>query len=477
MYNVSGLELLCSNRSPAICCGGLLGFATMQPAEVAKQIEGCSAFFASQQALLGSEKQQECAGAMCSSIVHQIKALGGLVVQDASVLSAAIAASGFSAKHKAELAHAVAEGASKSAVPELKARKCCQTWTAVETYLTKDDWTTLQGTASRATKVAVVVDRLYKAGLSCPSEATVKHMVALVASVHCPQATANDLHEMVLQVKTTVKGQQGHAVVLQHVKTFPPAPADLPEANYKNAYSEAQPCICSVPGFQEVLNKVPLRTTNRAIAGVGGSHGAIGNVAPQQDRPSAMEFMSMFWQHLQAQQQQSHTPSLRFTDPSTLSAKAAALVDSPAAPQAAPLMILDKDNQSPAASDRSAPSTGTGPSQSPVVAAAEPRPALPPPAQSVDDQIAALERLAAGCGADGKPATLPVAGKTKGNRKAAKEAVVKAKPAAVMKTIAKKNTDVASKSLQLGCGKCRGSPTGCVQCRNPSYGGKRFTRQ
>ena len=31
-------------------------------------------------------------------------------------------------------------------------------------------------------------------------------------------------------------------------------------------------------------------------------------------------------------------------------------------------------------------------------------------------------------------------------------------------------------SLQLGCSKCRGSPKGCIECRNPKFGGKRWTK-
>ena len=454
----------------------------MQASEIAKQIEGCSAFFASQQALLGVDKAQTCAGAMCSSIAKQIGALGGLVVHDASVISSAIANSGFSATHKAELAHVVAEGASKAIFPELKARKQCQTWAAVETYLTKDDWTTLQGTGSGYTKVAVVVDRLYKAGLSCPSEATVKHMVALVASVHCPDAAASELHDMVLQVKNIVKGQPGLAVVLQHLKTFPATPADLPEASYKHAYSDANPCNCSLPRFQEVLSRVPLRITNKAIGGASGSADALGIVASQQHKPSAMEVMNMLWQQMQVhqQQQQRSTPLVKFTEPQTLSPRAAALVDSPAVANRGALAIMDKasdsqgtDSQSLEKPDQSA-CKEPGPNQVAAAAASEPRPRLPPPPQATVDQIAELERLAGGFDADGKPAASIGVAKAAGKKKAASKQTTK-KPAGVVKTTVKQ--EPTGRSLQLGCTKCRGSPIGCEQCRNPSYGGRRFTRK
>ena len=30
--------------------------------------------------------------------------------------------------------------------------------------------------------------------------------------------------------------------------------------------------------------------------------------------------------------------------------------------------------------------------------------------------------------------------------------------------------------VKLGCPKCRGSPKGCIQCRNPAYSGCRYQR-
>ena len=38
---------------------------------------------------------------------------------------------------------------------------------------------------------------------------------------------------------------------------------------------------------------------------------------------------------------------------------------------------------------------------------------------------------------------------------------------------AKSKPAASGKMLQLGCPKCRGSKTGCLQCRNPAYEGKR----
>jgi hypothetical protein len=63
-------------------------------------------------------------------------------------------------------------------------------------------------------------------------------------------------------------------------------------------------------------------------------------------------------------------------------------------------------------------------------------------------------------------------GKAKGKGKAAPKTAAKvAKP----KVKAAAAPDTKS-PLLLGCGKCRGSAKGCVQCRDPSFKGARWQR-
>ena len=63
-----------------------------------------------------------------------------------------------------------------------------------------------------------------------------------------------------------------------------------------------------------------------------------------------------------------------------------------------------------------------------------------------------------------------------GNTKCLKRpASAKAKPACkAPKVKAKPKADPPA--LQLGCGKCRGSPVGCLQCRDASFKGSRYTK-
>ena len=169
-----------------------------------KQIEGCSAFFKSQAALLGPDNA--AASAMSASISSQIQALHALQVQDAAALSTAIGLSSFADSQKAMLAIAVAQQLSKltAAAADQKSRKCNQTLSVITAYLTANDWKKLHGDTNVSAKIAVVVDKLFKVGLTCPPDATVKCIVAVVAAAHCSDVEAGTWHSVALEMKSAV---------------------------------------------------------------------------------------------------------------------------------------------------------------------------------------------------------------------------------------------------------------------------------
>ncbi len=90
---------------------------------------------------------------------------------------------------------------------------------------------------------------------------------------------------------------------------------------------------------------------------------------------------------------------------------------------------------------------------------------------------------------EGGPATAelkPMKSK-KGKKKILKRQTTKAKQKAVSapkaKAKATKSTPACkaikktTSELVLGCGKCRGAPQGCAQCRNAAFAGKRWARR
>ena len=73
-------------------------------------------------------------------------------------------------------------------------------------------------------------------------------------------------------------------------------------------------------------------------------------------------------------------------------------------------------------------------------------------------------------------------GKAKGKAKAKAKAKAQAKSQAKSKAnsrakqMVKRQAKVTSRTLLLGCSKCRGNHNGCAQCRCPSFQGRRFQR-
>ena len=88
------------------------------------------------------------------------------------------------------LAIAVSKQLSKraAAAADQKSRKSNQALSAITSYLTGSDWKKLHGNTTAIATLGVVVDRLWKVGLTCPSGTTIKYMVAVVAAAHCPDA-------------------------------------------------------------------------------------------------------------------------------------------------------------------------------------------------------------------------------------------------------------------------------------------------
>ena len=60
--------------------------------------------------------------------------------------------------------------------------------------------------------------------------------------------------------------------------------------------------------------------------------------------------------------------------------------------------------------------------------------------------------------------------------KATVQTKAKSKSTTKAKSKSKAHSSKASAALKLGCSKCRGSRSGCMQCQNPDFGGKRWQR-
>ena len=468
-------------------------------AEIAKQIEDCSTFFASQQSVLGVAVA-ETRKSMCTSLSKSITQLQVLDVSGAAHLTEVISSSGFDDASKTQLADAVARRvASSSGAQQQQHRRSTQTLQNVSNYMTPSDWELLNAGGPAVAKITVVVDRLGKLGMRNPSEVTIKHCTALVVSTHCTtEQSASELHDMMLQVKAAFATRKGAPTTLPHITMYPSDPSNLPEEVRAAAYATEGPEPRLVEGYYSTVARVPMRASNKGLH----SASAMPSTNP----------MMMMQQMLSQFQGQQHAVSTT-SQPLIHLLNRGASVAPPAAPT--PLALCDGVNPTQQSQQHQPLSFAPTPntthqqlSQMPqTYQQLSPRPhaqqlsPMPHTAQhqqmaqqmvqspgaaqalrsnegaaAADDEIKRLEALAAAA-ADAPPMAA-AKGKAKGKGKAKSKAETKKAPKAKAKAKAAATSAApnAKAKLKLGCGKCRGSKLGCVQCRDPGYGGRRWQR-
>ena len=119
--------------------------------------------------------------AQCASMRSKIIALPKLGMSDAAKLTAAVCACGWSDEQKQELATVVAEKASAIDTTSPRARRCNQSSTSFELYLTESEWAQVADPRlPLVAKLSVVARRAVLIGLTCPDEATCARIAGIV---------------------------------------------------------------------------------------------------------------------------------------------------------------------------------------------------------------------------------------------------------------------------------------------------------
>jgi hypothetical protein len=151
-------------------------------------------------------------------------------------MNVAIAGSAFTDELKAIITQAAGERCmqSTSGPQHSVSRKATQTLLKVENYFTAMDVATFtDNSLAAAQKVARMSHRLAMLGVSNPSEATVRNLVAMLSCMHAPDATASNLHSLVLDLKRVVHQQA--ASTRGGPTHYPDEPKDLPIRRCSNS--------------------------------------------------------------------------------------------------------------------------------------------------------------------------------------------------------------------------------------------------
>lgn len=478
----------------------LLANMPMTAGDIIAQIQGCAAFFGSQQQLLSDAMRSEGLAAMGRSISAQIASISGMELTEAASVNDAIASSPFPPEVKGQLAAAVAKGCLEQATAVGAAkRRQPQLLKTPGAYLTASDWAILEGGGPLSQKVGRVVERLSLVGMHNPSELSVKHAAALLAAAHWETATPQQLHGLVLDIKAAFASTRRCPASSLHLLTFPDDPAGLPDALRQAAFSSEGPVRKDLPGTTAWLGRIPLRSTCKSLQQAGGvarpARLTEGSLA------SAMQAMIAFYggEHSAPPGGSAPMPAPALRWPSGWQ-------QTPPSPSPTPLtwsplqpVALPTPSPPPASSPlQQASLVEVSCADPPPLPAALEAPCAAPPTDEMewDDEVAAMEAMAAGKTrpnaaadkrrvrvigkrppqstgeADGTCRPTPV---LRGKRVPA--ATPKAKAGPQRRASEGMPQKAPGTKVMLGCSKCRGSPKGCCQCRNPSYGGRRWQRE
>ena len=476
--------------------------------DIIAQLQGCETFFTSQRNLLAPDVQAQSASSMARSIATQITTLRHLDVKDGARLNTVLAQiTSFAEADKQQVASAITNTTMASCASGsggANAKRGMQTLKSTLDFLCASDWECLQSTETNINqKIDRVAKRLLALGIRCPNEVTIKHSVAAIIATHPPPPlSAQQMHQIVIHFKAQVQ-RTGTPTPDNYLSVYPVCPAELPQAVYAAAYTATDPPVQRpdlATAWKTAIANLPMRSTNKQL-----SQATSASSSSTQAQQGLNAISAMLQQVMG--NNQIDLPGL-VINPAVMQRQRA----SP--PAQHPLFPIPKSHQlallhSPA--DAAASAQGGSPARDPTGQSAAPAPlglpahdpiALPPGGSSgmsnlpplVDgikkanttaeaivaeqipqgltgeheatvDELDKIVLLAAG----GQPSTEQV------QKKPAKDCGSAAATNATKKHIIKKPS-ANSDGIALGCGKCRGAPMGCVQCRDPNFKGSRWQR-
>ena len=363
-------------------------------------------------------------------------------------------------------------------------------------YMTESDWAYIRDNTRSLQQVCVRVrERLRIAGLIKPSEKCFGSIASMVACAREPDMTSLQLKALVDDLKRSIV-PSGVPVYLQ---VFPMSPVDLPRSLYQQAYTDEEPCPREFMGFDSMVKRCPVRGSHKSLRAASPARGSASSGSASSG--SASTAMQPFMEMMNVFAQQMCGRNIVFGRGGDGGG------DAEARPDGIPLRIL---------------APGVAPAPASMVAAPAPASmvaapsifggmvAAPPP-PSMGDAFAGSVAPACGGMVDGRPvvdgagglATDGTVPALTGAETMGKVDVFSGSPTDVVDEMERMARGVApcpaaasagplkrpatcsptpsttlklKTKFKLGCGRCRGSPVGCLTCRSPGFKGTRWQR-
>jgi hypothetical protein len=344
-----------SNRYRCLCQLAIFGMDRL-----AADVKDIGQLLQTQMQVVGAKGVEAAASAQCVQIVARVGALSGLTAPSALALTAAIQDGPWSPSQKTDMIDAVNNkllGAT-AGVSHEATKRSTQTMTTFPEYLRQSDVDVLfDNSVHIMTKITRAAQVCWKVGLYTPTEATVRHVVAVALACTQENFSGSDTYGFVQEFKTYIRSKASAKylpTLNYHIDSYPGSPKELAPELFQFAYADDPPVGLKLDcDLTKVAASVAIRRNSKLVnppsaasSTSSGSHMASFNGSPANFLQSLMMYASSMASNPAA------TP-LRMLAPAPRTRQVLAIADaSPEIQQPTPVMDAttpSKEDSPPAA--------------------------------------------------------------------------------------------------------------------------------
>ncbi len=225
-----------------------------------------------------------------------------ITLEVATEVTREIVAGPWSDEQKIQLAAGLAEAQVRVV---RRGPRATQTCTTLENFFTDAEWAMIMNEdLSLAPKIQTVAGRMWKLGMTCPSEKTLMRAGAVVVVGAQPgvQLKAAEKQSVCLKVKEAVKVlDKARPHPIPHVTSYPLNPANLPQHLFSFAYGEGAAAPRPPPElgpFEDIVSSMCYRKTHKDLRTTNFQPFDLSMPSTNGANPAA--FMSMMFKAMQA---------------------------------------------------------------------------------------------------------------------------------------------------------------------------------
>eukprot|EP00959_Pyramimonas_sp_CCMP1952_P146747 3071819-Pyramimonas_sp.AAC.1 len=226
-----------------------------------------------------------------------VKATANVTVEVATQVSQEVAAGPWTAEQKVMLASALrsAMELSKSGKSSgvVRVQQYCD---SIHNFLTASDWNAIQNPdLTVPPKLQVLAQRMYRLGLVCPGNGSLKRAFGIILDVGVPTGTTMSADEMknhMGKIRSMIKGLDNSARwPFDHIKRYPDTPTSLPPSVLDFAYHDGPavepPDVVTKQSMDMHDENLGYRGSHNSIKALKGGGHAAGQLVPAYSRSSS----------------------------------------------------------------------------------------------------------------------------------------------------------------------------------------------